>query len=341
VSEHRRTRLYRVSRYGTRIRSTLTSIAILLPLFAACGDNGSPCDYTETADPTNDSTAEMTGITVGDHAAHICGGFDQGHFSSPIQSADDDRYRVTVTAATPILIDVLVDDGLSILDGVTIRFFDPTGVLVAQAKPAFADHAAFLATLPAGDYDLVMSADAPGMLQGDSIKYRVRLATMPACDASTDPANYVEKTDGGANDAVAVDFTKDPSFTAMTSSAPESTGLGIDPGNNSSITGAIDTTAHTDQYLDRDTYEFTTGGDTNEVGVRLEWDGTSSDLDYIVFEQGTMLPIVASNVSSPTGPELQMFAVKPSTKYWLWVGGFAGSMATSYRATVCGQRFFY
>jgi hypothetical protein len=314
-----------------------------VPLFAACGDNGSPCDYTETADPTNDATPEMTGITIGDNSAHhICGGFDQGHFSSPTQSADDDRYRITVTATGPILVDVLVDGGLAILSGVTIRFFDPTGVLVAQAKPAFADHAAFIATLPIGDYDLMMSADAPGMLQGDSIEYRVRLASMPACDASTNPASYTEKNDvNGANDTVAVDFTKDPSFTAMPSTSPEVTGLGIDPGNNSSITGAIDTTAHSDQYLDRDTYEFTTGGETNEVGVRLEWDSTASDLDYIVFEESTMLPVVASNVSSMTGPELQMFAVKPSTKYWLWVGGFAGSMATNYRATVCGQRFFY
>ena len=61
-----------------------------------------PCDYTETADPTNDATPEMTGITIGDNSAHhICGGFDQGHFSSPIQSADDDRYRITVTATGP------------------------------------------------------------------------------------------------------------------------------------------------------------------------------------------------------------------------------------------------
>jgi hypothetical protein len=36
-----------------------------------------------------------------------------------------------------------------------------------------------------------------------------------------------------------------------------------------------------------------------------------------------------------------MFAVKPSTKYWLWVGDFTGSTATSYRATVCGNHFFY
>lgn len=315
-----------------------------MPLFAACGDNGSPCDYTEVDDVANGTTAEITGLSVGTGASHICGAFDQLHFSSATQSADDDRYRVSVTVATPLLIDVYVGDGLQILSGVTVRFFDTSTlpVLIAEAKPSITDHGAFIVTLPVGDYDMVVVGDAIGELQGDPIPYRVRMSPMPSCDAATGAANYVETNDvGGANDTVAVDFTKDPSFTAMTSTSPEATSLSIDPGNSASITGALDTRARTDQYLDRDTYEITTGDDANELAVRLEWDGASSDLDYLVFEASTMLPVVASNVSSNTGPELQMFAVKPSTKYWLWVGGFQGSTAATYRATVCANRWFY
>jgi hypothetical protein len=320
--------------YRTRIRATLTCIALL----TACGDNRSPCDYTETDDADNATTGETTNLSVGTDTIHVCGGFDQGHFTSATTSADDDRYRISVTVATPLLVDVTVPDGLDVLTGVTVRFYATTGDLVSEAKPAFSDHAAFLVTLQPGDYDMELSADAAGELQGDPIDYRVRVAPMPACDESTNAATYTEKT--ADNDAVAVDFTKDPSFTAMASS-PEASSLTVSPGNNASIVGSIDTTVHSDQYLDRDTYTFTTGDRENEIAIRLSWDGSSSDLDYIVFEADTMLPIVASNLASDTGPELQMFSVKPNTTYWLWVGGFQGSSATMYRADVCGWQFYY
>jgi len=327
--------------YGTRIRTLLAC----LPLLAiACGDNSSPCDYTELADGTNDVTAEMTGFVLGDHTTHVCGQFDPAHFNSTIASADDDRYRVSVTGTTPILIDLLVGDGLDALTGVTIRFYDlaANATLLGQAHydPSTADHDAFLLALPPGDYDLVVSADAPGEISAP-ITYRLRFAKMPACDEPKD-ATYAEKDDtGGANDTVAVDFTKDPSFTAMTSSKPETSGIGVTAGQTYLIEGALDDQPRSDQYLDRDTYEMSTDETTNELAVKLAWDGTASDVDYILFEADSMKPIVAANLSSDTGPELAMFAVKPSTKYWLWVGGFEGSMATSYRATVCGNHFFY
>jgi hypothetical protein len=315
-------------------------------VLAACGDNGSPCDYTESADATNDVTAEPTGLALGGHARHVCGAFEPGHFTSAIASADDDRYRVTVTDATPILIDVLVDEGVDVLDGVTLRFFDlathPALLGQATYRPSLAGHGAFVITLPPGDYDLVVSADAVGELQGDPINYRLRFAAMPACDAATGTASYTEHDDtAGANDAVAVDFTKDPSFTAMAASHPETTALGIAAGHSYSIAGSLDDQPRADQYLDRDTYAITTDDTTNELAVRVDWGSATSDLDYLVFEADTMVPVVASNASSPTGPELAMFAVKPSTTYWLWVGGFAGSTATDYRATVCGNHFFY
>lgn len=327
------------SRYGTRIRYLLAC----LPLLAiACGDNGSPCDYTEVADGTNDATAEVTGFVLGDRSAHVCGQFDPAHFNSTINSADDDRYRVSVTGTTPVLVELLVGEGLDVLSGVTIRFYGLDGALLGAAHydPATAEHDAFLLTLPPGDYDLVISADATGAISAP-ITYRMRFAKMPACDEPKD-ASYSEKNDtAGANDTVAVDFTKDPSFSAMTASTPESSGVSVTAGNTYMIKGALDDTARTDQYLDRDTYEITTDETTNELAVRVAWDGDASDVDYLIFEADTMKPIVASNLSSTTGPELAMFAVKPSTKYWLWVGDFEGSMGTSYRATVCGNHFFF
>lgn len=307
-------------------------------MFAACGDNGSPCDYTETDDTANATTAEQTGLSVGSPAKHICGSFDADPFNTTLASADDDRYRLTVTDNTPILVDVWVDaDGLSALSGVTVRIFDMTGALVAQARPAFADHAAFTVALQPADYDVLISADATGMLSGP-ISYRARFETMPPCDETSDAASYAESS--AANGTVNVDFSKDPSFTMDSSSSPEATGLAFDPQTTKSISGSLDTTAGTDQYADRDTYEITTGDTTNELAIRLTWDA-QTDVDYIVFEKDTMLPIIASNASATTGPELQMFAVKPKTTYWVWVGAVAGGATTSYRATVCGWRFFY
>jgi hypothetical protein len=345
---HRSQRLYRVSRYGTGIRTLAPTLLALVPAIAACGDNSSPCDFTEASDATNATVAEITGLVLGDRVQHVCGGFDAQHFTSATKSADDDRYRLSVgPAAAPLLVDVWVGDGLAVLAGVTVRVFDTAATprLIAEVTPkidAVTSHGAFLVALEQGDYEVVVSADADGMIAGDAIAYRLRFAPMPSCDATTAAANYTEASASSeANDTIAVDYTKDPQFAAIPATHPEASGLGIVAGHSYAIVGAIDDQPRSDLYLDRDTYELTTGDTTNELAIRLGWDGVTSDLDYLVFEAATMVPVVASNLSTTTGPELAMFGVKPSTKYWLWIGGFAGSTATTYRATICGQHYFY
>lgn len=309
----------------------------------AAVDAPPPCNYTEVSDATNDVTAETTGFTLGGAAQAICGNFDPSHFNATLHSADDDRYRVTTSGTSPLVVDLTLADP-SMLTGATIRFWSvdaqPQLVGIATYDPTLSDHGAFIITLPAASYDVVVSADAAAALQGPPVGYRLQFAPMPACDETADPPAYSEANDaGGANDTVAVDFSKDPSFTLIPSTAPEVTALEVAPGQSSAIAGMLDTTAHTDQYLDRDTYEVTTSDSTNELAVRVTWPSTTSDVDYVIFEAATMKPVVASNLSSDTGPELAMFGVKPSTKYWLWVGDFTGSTATSYRATVCGNHY--
>ena len=107
------------------------------------------------------------------------------------------------------------------------------------------------------------------------------------------------------------------------------------------IAGSAGATPAAIEYLDRDTYAFTTDDTTNELAVRLDWQGSASDLDYIVFEGDSLTPVVASNTTSTTSGELAEFGVMPSSTYWLWIGAFQGSTATPYTATVCGQHFFY
>ena len=330
-------RLYRVSRYGTGIRA----IATCLILNAACGgDTGPSCDYTEVADATNGTIAEVTNLTVGKDGHMICGTFSPDGANTALMIADDDRYRVSVTGATPLLIEVDVGMGLEVLAAVTVRFFDTAATprLVAEVTPTFAGSlGAFLATLDPGDYDVVVEARSRGAIAGGTIDYKIRFSPMPACDEATGTANYTETNDAG-NGMISVDYTKDPQFSLLELSSPETTKLTIETDKHVSISGAIGDGAQSDQYLDRDTYEITTGDSTHELAVRLTWAGTSSDLDYILFDGSTKLtPIAASNLASETGPELAMFAVEPKTKYWLWVGGVMGSTATNYRATLCGN----
>ena len=318
----------------------IRAVATCLFLVAACGgDDGPSCDYTEAADLTNASMAEVTSLVVGKDAHMVCGTFSPDGANSALMVADDDRYRLSVIGSTPLLGELDVGVGLELLTGVTVRIFDTAASprIVTEITPTFAGElGAFLVTLDPGDYDVVVEARSPGAIVGGSIDYKLRFSPMPACEAATGAANYTEANDGG-NDMVAVDYTKDPQFSLISLSTPEPTKLTLG-GDHVSISGTSGAAALADQYLDRDTYEVTTGDDTHELAVRLTWDGTASDLDYLVFEGTTALaPIAASNLASDTGPELAMFAVKPKTKYWLWIGNVVGSAATTYRATVCGK----
>jgi len=314
----------------------------LILVAASCGggDDAPPCDYTEAADATNGTTAEVTNLTVGKDGHMICGTFSPDGANSTLMVADDDRYRVSVTGAAPLLVEVDVGTGLEVLTGVTVRFFDTSAApeLVAEVTPTFAGSlGAFLVTLDPSDYDVVVEARSAGAIAGGMIDYKIRFSPMPNCDETTGTANYTETNDAG-NGMVSVDYTKDPQFSLTELSSPEATKLTINTDKHVSISGAMGDGAQSDQYLDRDTYEITTGDSTHELAVRLTWEGTSSDLDYILFDGSTTLtPVAASNLASETGPELAMFAVEPKTKYWLWVGGVVGSTATNYRATLCGN----
>jgi hypothetical protein len=292
-------------------------------------------------------TSEDTGLTI-DHARHVCGSIDNNHYDSLQHAIDDDRYRITIATGGPMLIQILGGSGIELLQDVIVRFFDtannPRLLAEGHYDPALADHGAFLVTLDPGTYDMVVIARATGDLSSP-LAYRLRLSPMPACAALTTPIDYTEAKDGSAdtaNDTIEVNFSHDPSFTPAMASQPEVTKLTLDSGERYLIAGsASDVASHADEYLDRDTYEVTTGDEANELAIRLDWAGDTSDLDYIVFEGDSMKPIVTSNITSVSQHELAMFAVKPSTKYWMWVGGYQGSTATDYRATVCVNHFFY
>jgi hypothetical protein len=344
-------RLATVSRFEYRVRTRMKALSFALVgivvALAACGDNASPCDYTETDDADNGSAAEMTNLTVTDHQEHVCGAFDGGHQNTALGIVDVDTYSVdieTEMAMNPVLVDIVGEAGVDQLHDIAIQFLTtdatPTIAAVGQWDPALSDHGAYVAPLPPGTYNMQVILYDTGALSG-SIGYRVRLAPMPACAALTSPT-YTETSDA-TNGVIAVDYTKDPSFSLITGNTAENSNISVNAGNYYMIAGSASSSSTTpsDQYLDRDTYAFTTDDNTNELAIRLDWDGTTSDLDYIVFEASTLTPVVASNTTSDMAGELAEFGVMPSSSYWLWIGAFNGSTATTYRATVCGQHFFY
>jgi hypothetical protein len=211
----------------------------------------------------------------------------------------------------------------------------------------FADHAAFVATVPAGDLDLVVAARNAGAVDG-SLPYRVRVVANPSarCPAATGPVQYREAGDGGddtGNDVVSVDFARAAPFERV-GGAPEPTELAIAGGPAYHVVGTAGAVAHeSDAYLDRDTYELRAGTSSNELGVRVDWPG-GADLDYIVFDPQTMAPVATSTRAATTGPELQVFAVRPGASYWLWVGRFTGAgdsgAPVRYDIALCGGSFY-
>jgi hypothetical protein len=317
-------------------------------VLAACGDNASPCDYTETDDATNGSAAEITNLTVTDNQKHVCGAFDGGHTNVALGIVDVDTYAVdieTEMAYNPLLVEIVGGDGVEQLHDIAIQFLTtdatPTIMAVGHYDPALSDHGAYVAPLPPGTYDMQVILYDTGTLTG-SIDYRVRLAPMPACAALTS-ATYTE-ADDATNGVVSVNYMNDPSFTMISGDTAEPTNISVNAGNFYMIAGSasIAPDPSKDLYLDRDTYLFSTDENTNELAIRLDWDGSASDLDYIVFEANTLTPVIASNTSSLMTGELAEFGVMPSSSYWLWIGAFNDSTAaTTYRATVCGQHFFY
>ena len=316
---------------------------LVLALSAACGDNHA-CDWAETDDTANEMAPEMTSLALGETARNLCGAIDGGHASGDI--LDIDRYRVTVGGDGRLLVEIAGGDGAALLEGIEVRIFDtkpaPTLLGAGTYDPKLAELGAFLADVTPGDYEVWVSARAAGALSG-AIDYRVRITADHTDDCVADPTAYAEAHDGAddsGNDAIAVDYAKPQSFTAMPGT-PEPTGLVVAAASKLTIDGSSGTAPRMDQYLDRDTYALATDETTNELTVKLAW-MPGADLDYLVFEAGKMVPVGAGQLASTSASEVATFPVRPSTTYWLWVGRFAISngQPAPYRATVCGGHFF-
>lgn len=305
------------------------------------------CDFRENADGTNAVTGEVTGLTVGATAQTICGQIDDGHYEAGV--VDDDIYTITVGGAGADLVVRLAATDPHELAELFVEIQD-----TQQASHGYAvyvvDHGVMLTHLAAGDYLVVVEARAQADLTA-TIPYRVALAPddpTARCPRITATASHVEKDEtpaSTANDVIYVSTAGGETLTPSTADAPDESGIVVTSGMAYRITGLsanVDVAPpNGDDYHDRDTFLFATGADTNELDLRLDWTGATNDLDFFLFPEvpagSAPLDIGAGATGAPE--ELQAIAVAPSSRYWLWVGGYDMSKAlpTTYDVSICGE----
>jgi len=292
-------------------------------------------------DGGNATTSEMTGFMLGSAAkpSIVCGQIDGGHYDSTAGTVDVDRYRVTVGGTGELVIHLDPLEDASALTDTRIQIFDTATNPRLYADTTFDpqyDHGAFITVLPQGDYDVLVLAEAGGDISGGVFKYRLRFTPDPSllCKAVT-KGGYAEAAE--PNDAVSADFTKTTPFAkaAGTAEATKQT-YGT---SNTLITGTASAGTMEGEYVDNDVYDVKTGNETNELTLRLDWDGMN-DLDAAVLQADTLAPAGLAVTTKAGGGEIQTFAVKPKTEYYVWVGAFMGATGdTPYNVTVCAQDF--
>lgn len=299
-------------------------------------------DQGNRSDPFLGGTAASTGIILGPRdSASITGAIASGSGNSAW--ADSDGYSFTVRTAATVQAELL---------------FPPTGSVWSLALHR-ADRSlvawwgmstegrALTSPMPLvpGEY-FVHVAAAPAALTAP-IPYTVHLRSgdLDNCSAGS-PATYVEtEATERPNGTVSVGWLAFPRIAAIAApDVPEVTGLTVSAGSAFVIEGLSTATATTsDSYLDRDTYVFTTGPDTNEVRILLEYAATDVNLDVFVFasEAGRL---VGTGIETGDSPERAAIPVEPGKTYWMWIGardersiGGDKTLPARYRATVCGR----
>jgi len=310
----------------------------LVVLVAGCGDNLTPCDFTEVADGDNATMAETSGIVLAGAAQSVCGAVDGGHYDTATKAIDVDRFRVATTGDGQVLVRIAADPNGALLTRLAVQVFDTAANPTLLADVALAgDHGAQLVNLPAGDYDLDVVGTAPGDLSG-AIAYRVQLSLDPPCAQATGTPYQESAAD---NDAIAIDLAKVPGVSMM-SGTPEATGLVATANATLHIAGTAEGTAHPDSYADRDSFAIRTDGTANELTIRLDWTNAAADLDFYLFDATTLATVAAGNLGAANAQEIRTFPVTPDTAYILWVGSYAGTATpATYDVTVCGTHFFH
>jgi hypothetical protein len=319
------------------------------------------CSYTEQHDSTNDFNVsdgiEQTGLHFKPGETRtICGNVNNGQFGSDGVNGtiDVDNYGITLDADSDVLVTLTPPPAMSstplgLISSVElIAFSDQLGETV-QVGYFETDHAVYSAHLPAGNYELAVDV-TDNQDASMTIPYEMRISTDdPAmrCTQLTGSASYTEANDGASNTANNVVDIASTGVTLLGAgeNQPEPSGVGVLDGQNYLLAGSSANEAAIDDYLDMDTYLLSTGANTDQLSVRLDWATSGVDLDLYVFPATHTLPILTSAAKSTTTlDEFGTTAVTPNTQYWISVGAAAtdttvADLPATYGITVCGEHF--
>jgi len=317
------------------------------------------CDYSEQHDTTNDYNlasgyaAEDTGIMfTGAASKTICGNMNVGHFDNTNFSIDVDDYTITLTADADVV--VALEGQFATVSNVGVFAVDSS---MGKSGAGFflGDHGVFANHLAAGQYHLSVEA-YDNADKAAAIPYKVRIIPdnpTTRCPTVTAAANYTEAGDGtlnNGNDMIVVDYSAQPYYktTAAPTDSPEDTTsmVALTAGMKYRVSGSsASVAAQRVSYFDGDTYLIKTGAATDQLTIRLDWGGTTADLDYFLFfppSGTTATPIEETAKISTTGPEFKTIAVAPNTSYWLWVGAAApgsSGLPKPYDASICAEAY--
>jgi hypothetical protein len=319
------------------------------------------CDYAELADNANDNgvtqgatgVSEDTGFTDAIGKV-ICGTMDVSHFASGL--IDVDSYQIALAADGSLRVD-LVGTGLEALGAAEILITQGSGANIkfVDVGEFATNHAVAVRGLVAGTYNVaIFTADnnAPAA----PIPYKIKLSAFTnACTAAVGTATHAEgNTDNDVltfkYGASGVGFQHE---TIKGTDAFEPTGITLAANTNVSISGTIANSGaiDADDYLDRDTFEIASSAGVNEVTVRGDWTNKMADLDFFLTPKLTA-PLAtgddwfiwaAANRDSGVGaagtggPEVMITAIDATTPWWVFAGGYTGSLAlpSTYTVTIC------
>jgi hypothetical protein len=351
--------------------SRLPCSALCLLLLVACGDDDGPahssdasvadtapmpdslpddCDYTEQQDATNDDidsgSPEATNLTFTTSAdTVVCGTIDASHFDGDI-TVDIDSFLITLATDADVLVR-MNGPGAEAIEfvGVDVRAGSASGALVGTLT-YYGDHGVTSVHLTAGTYDFEAFALSSAAITA-AVPYTLAIvADNPAlrCPELT-TGGFPEAGDGASNDGndvIRLASGMAPALTTSTADSPEATGLTLSPtAGDQRLTGSAADIAAPDLYEDKDTYAFATSSMTNELTVRLAWTGTTTNLDFLLFEAGDPTPVLRAISTAATSPEARTFSIKPSSSYWLLVGAKTGTLGLpmAYSASLCPTHF--